>query len=70
MLLKKREDLSLSVFSIIAGINGSKISTKHISCECKSQFDDSKCNRNQEWNDDKCWCECKSLKKYHACEKD
>ena len=30
---------------------------KFISCECKSQFDDSKCNSNQEWNDDKCCCE-------------
>ena len=26
-----------------------------------------KCNSNQKWNNDKCWCECK---KHHICEKD
>ena len=26
-----------------------------------------KCNSNQNWNNDKCWCECK---KHHICEKD
>ena len=40
------------------------------SCECKCRFDDGKCNLNQKWNNDKRWCECKHLKKYHACEKD
>ena len=29
---KKTEDLNLSVFNMITGINGSKILTKHISC--------------------------------------
>ena len=65
----KREDLNLSVFSIITGINESKILTKHISCECKCKFDwgKKKCNSNQWWNNNKCWCECK---KVHVCEKD
>ena len=31
----KTEDLNLSVFNIITGINESKTLTKHISCECK-----------------------------------
>ena len=35
----KREDLNISMFSMITGINESKTLTKHISCECKCKFD-------------------------------
>ena len=35
----KTEDLNLSVFNMITGINKSKTLTKHISCECKCRFD-------------------------------
>ena len=44
-----------------------KTLTKHISCECIFIFDKTKCNSNQWWDNDKCWCECK---KHHICEKD
>ena len=40
------EDLNLSVFNIITGING-KTLTKHISCECKCRFNGKKCNSDQ-----------------------
>ena len=40
----KTEDLNLSVFNMITGINESKTLTKHISCECKFKFDGRKCN--------------------------
>ena len=53
----KTEDLNLSVFNKITGINESKVSTKHVSCECKCKFDGRKCNTNQKWNNDKCRCE-------------
>ena len=53
------EDLNLSVFNMITGINESKVLTKHISCECKCRFDGINCNSDQWWNNDKCWCECK-----------
>ena len=43
----KTEDLNLSVFNIATGINESKTLTKHISCECKCNFDGRKCNSNQ-----------------------
>ena len=49
------------------GVNESKSLTKHTSCECKWKFAGRKCNSNQWWNNDKCWCECK---KHHICEKD
>ena len=63
----KTEDLNLSVFNMITGINESKTLTKHISCECKCKFDGRKCNSNQKSNNDKCRCECK---RHHISEKD
>ena len=48
----KTEDLNLSLFNMITGINESKTLTKHISCECKCKFDGRKCNSNQWWNVD------------------
>ena len=50
----KTDDLNLSVFNMITGINESKTLTKHISCECKCRFDGRKCNSNQWWNNNKC----------------
>ena len=52
---------------MITVINECKTLTKHISCECKCEFDGTKCKSNQWWNNDKCRCECKNI---HACEKD
>ena len=26
-----------------------------------------KCNLNQKWNNDKCWCECTNMKQHHVC---
>ena len=60
----KTEELKLSTFNMNTGINESKKLTKHILCECKCKFDGRKCNSNQKWNNDKCWCECK---KHHIC---
>ena len=39
---------------MIPGINESKTLNRHISCECKCQFDGTKCNANQWWNNNKC----------------
>ena len=66
-VLSKTEDLNLSVFNKITGVNELKTLTKHIPCECKCKFDERKCNSNQWWNNDKCRCQCK---KRHLCEKD
>ena len=52
---------------MMTGINQSKASTKHISCECECKLDGRKCNSDQWWNNEKCWYECK---KRHECEKD
>ena len=62
-----KQDLKLSMFNKIAGVNESKTVTKHISWECKCKFDGRKCISNQKWNNDKCQCEWKN---YNICEKD
>ena len=43
----KTEDLNLSLFNMITGINESKTLTKHISSDCKCRFDGTKCNSDQ-----------------------
>ena len=40
----KTEDVNLNIFNMIAGINGSKALTKHISCERTCKFDGRKCS--------------------------
>ena len=57
----KTKDLNISVFNMITGINESKTLTKHISCECKCKFYETKCKSTQWWNNDKCRCECKNI---------
>ena len=54
---------------MITGLNESEALAKHISCKYKCNFGGRKCNSNQRWNNDKCWCECKNRKKYNACKK-
>ena len=53
---------------MVTGINESKTLKKHISFKCECKFDDRKCNLNQNWNNDKCPCECENPKE-HQCEK-
>ena len=62
----KTENLNLSFFDTITGINESKILTKHISWEWKCTFDSRNSNPNQMWDSDKCQCECKNPKEHHA----
>ena len=52
---------------MIIAINELATLKKYISCGCKCKFDSRKCNSNQWWNINKCWCECK---KRCVCEKD
>ena len=65
-LPNKAQDLNLSVFNMITGINESKKLAKHISCKCKCRLDGRKFNSDQWCNNNNCRCECK---KRHICEK-
>ena len=55
---------------MVTGINESETLTKHISCQYKCKFDDKKFNSNKKWNNNICWCECKSPKELNVCKKD
>ena len=55
---------------MIKEINESKIYTKHISCERRCEFNIRKGNSRQEWNNDKCQCECKKPIIHRTCEED
>ena len=57
----KTDDLNLSEFSLITGINESKTLTKDISCECKCKFDGTKFKSNQLLCNNNCRCECKNI---------
>ena len=46
----KTEDLNLTLYNMITGINESKISTKLVLCRCKCKLDGRKCSSNQTWN--------------------
>ena len=59
LVSNKTEDLYLSIFNMITGINELEILTKHISCECKCKFDGRKCNSDQWENNNKYLCDCK-----------
>ena len=50
--------------------NKSKTLIKHISCKCKCKFYVRKYNSNQNWNNDKYRCGCKSSGQHPLCEKD
>ena len=62
-----KQDLNLSVFNMITGINESKTLTKHISCECKFKLDGTEINSNPWWNNDKYR---RDGKEHHICEKE
>ena len=66
----KMEDMKLKVFNVIKGTNESKTLAKHISCECRCEFDDRKCNSRQKWNNDKCQCECEKPIKHPVLKED
>ena len=60
---------NMYVFNMITGINESRTLARHISCKCGCKFDGRKWKLNQKWNNNKCWCECKSLKEHCLCKK-
>ena len=41
-----------------------------MSCECEGMFDSNKFNSNQNWNNDKCQCECKNPEKTSCVQND
>ena len=49
---------------MVTGINKLKILANYVSWKCEWEF------YSRKWNNDKCWCECKSPKKRRGYKKD
>ena len=68
-VVNKIKDININIFNVLTRINESKTLTKDISCKYKYKFGGRKRHSDQKWNDDKCRCECKNLRKHHTCKK-
>ena len=58
-IANKTEDITLNFVNMITIPNKSKTLIKHTSRKCKCRFGVRKSNPTQQWNNDKCRCECK-----------
>ena len=54
------EDVNVTAFIMIIGINKSKILIKHISCNCRCNFEERICKLKEKWKYDKCQRKCKN----------
>ena len=57
--------VNLKVFVLIQRIRESKTVVKHISWECRCEFDDRECNSKQKWNSYRCYVIVKGHKTSH-----
>ena len=64
MCSKKRKDINVKAFNMITTKNEARTIAKHISCNCKYNFNSTTCNSNKKWNKEACQCEGKN---YHNC---
>ena len=65
---KETKDINVKTFTMIKNRIDVKAMTEHISCDCKSKFNNSTTfNSNQKWNNKIYQCECKN---YRTCKKD
>ena len=53
------KDLNLKVFNMLARINETRKVVWHETCKCICRLTSAICNDKQEWNENKCSCECK-----------
>ena len=55
------KDLNVKVFNLMTLTNETRHMKWHESCKCICRLDKIICNSKQQWNEDKCRCECKEL---------
>ena len=60
------KSINVKVFNLVLKTNKTRHIKLHEASKCKCRLDASVCNNKQQWNNDKCRCECKELltKKY------
>ena len=64
------KDINIKVFNLLVRINESRKIVWHETCKCVCQFTSATCNDRQEWDENKCRCECKEdLVSKLACKK-
>ena len=52
-------DMNIKVFNLLARINKTRKVVWHETCKCACRLTSTVCNDRQEWNENKCRCECK-----------
>ena len=64
------KDMNIKVFNLLARINETRKIVWHETCKCVCRLTSAICNDKQEWNENKCRCECKEdLVSKFACDK-
>ena len=64
------KDMNIKVFNLLARINETRKIVWHETCKCVCRLTSPICNDRQEWNENKCRCECKKdLVSKLACDK-
>ena len=64
------KNINIKVFNLLARINETRKIVWDETCKCVCQFTSAICNDRQEWNENKCRCECKEdLVSKLACDK-
>ena len=53
------KDMNIKVFNLLARINETRKIVWHETCKCVCRLRSAICNDRQEWNENKCRCECK-----------
>ena len=53
------KDLNVKVFNMLGRINETRKVVWHETCKCVCRLTSAICNDKQDWNDNKCVCECK-----------
>ena len=63
------KNLNIKVFNVMPRTNETRHLEWHETCRCKCRLDGNVFNNKQQWNDDKCRCECKQLIDKGVCDK-
>ena len=53
------KNMNIKDFNMLSRINETRKITWHENCKCICRFTSAACNNKQEWNENKCKCECK-----------
>ena len=61
---------NVKVFKLMSRTNETRSIESHKTCKCEYKFGGNVCNNKQQWNENKCRCECKELFDKVMCDKE